>query len=244
MSKRQKNKIVLPKEHGSWAMFILPVLIGILFTEFKWIHLPFTIGWFFIFLLSTPLLNIFRSKRRKNQMMPWIYIYGSLAIIFLIPVLIAVPEIVLFGLAMIPFLIISILFIKARNERSLINDLSGILIFMIGGAASYYIGKESVTTEMFILILITALYFLASAFYIKSLIRKLKEPKYKWMSHIYHGVLLTVPFIIQWPALIFAYLPATIKDWVTPRKRYRPMYLGITEITNSVIFLVVLLIIN
>ncbi|MGM8215389.1 YwiC-like family protein [Bacillaceae bacterium W0354] len=244
MAKKKKSKIVLPKEHGSWAMYLLPVLLGILFTEPNWLHLFFAIGWFFLYLTSTPLLNIFRNKRKADKMMPWVLGYGITAVIFLIPIVIFMPEVTLFGFAMIPFLLISVYFIKKRNERSLINDLSGILIFTIGGAASYYIGKEAVTTEMFLLLIVTTAYFLGSAFYIKSLIRELKNPKFKWKSHMYHIFLLILPFIIRWEMLIFAFLPSVIKDWVTPRTGViKPMHSGIIEIINAIIFLTLVLIV-
>lgn len=240
---RKNTKIVLPKEHGSWAMFIMPVLIGILFTEAKWLHLFYTFGWFFLFLASTPILNMFRNKRKIDQMMPWAIGYSLIGIIFLIPVIIYIPELILFGLSLLPFLGISIFFINKRKERALLNDLSGILIFTIGGAASYYIGKDAVTTEMFLLILITTAYFLGSAFYIKSLIRELKNPKFKVKSHIYHVILLIIPFIIRWETLIFAYLPSSIKDFVTPRTGVvKPMHSGIIEICNSIIFLILVVV--
>ncbi len=243
MARKKSKKLVLPKEHGSWAMYLLPVLAGTFLSEPRWEHLLFAIGWFFVYLASTPLLNIIRNKRKKKQMMPWLIGYGTVAILFLLPLAFQISELLWFALAVLPFLLITVYFINQRNERALLNDLSGILILTIGGSASYYIGVQAFTPMLFALILILTAYFLGSAFYVKSLIRELKNPAFKMKSHLYHLLLLVVPFLVNWVSLIIAYLPSILRDLFTPRNgKVKPKHSGIIEIVNSAIFFVFLLI--
>jgi hypothetical protein len=237
------SKIVLPKEHGSWAMFLLPVLLGTFLSGPEWRHLVFIFGWFFLYLASTPLLNIIRNKRKKKTMLPWLWRYSLISMVFLVPLLIQMPMLMLFGAGFLPFLLINVYFIKKRRERALLNDLSGILIFTLGGSASYYVGTEQFTSELFALIILTTAYFLGSAFYVKSLIRELKNPKFRGISNCYHGLLLLVPFLLNWFMMIFAYLPSILKDWITPRNgKIKPMHSGIIEIINAAVFFVLVLI--
>lgn len=47
--------IVLPREHGTWAMLIIPVLLGTFLTQFTWLHLFFYPGLvFLIFIFHSP----------------------------------------------------------------------------------------------------------------------------------------------------------------------------------------------
>lgn len=125
--------------------------------------------------MSTPLLNVVRNKRKKKKMLPWMLWYGIPSLLCLIPLVIIMPSLLLFGSFMLPLFAVNVYFIKTKNERSLWNDLSGIIIFAIGGMASYYIGIEQFTMDLLILLFIITAYFMGSAFYVKSLIRELKK---------------------------------------------------------------------
>lgn len=236
--------IVLPREHGTWAMLIIPVLLGTFLTQFTWLHLFFILGWFFLYLSSTPLLDMIRNRRHIPSMMPWFLGYGLLALLFFAPVIWHVPKVVLFGLPVLPLLCVNIYFILQRNERALLNDLCGIAIFALGGAITYYLGTEMFNSKIWVLYLLTILYFMGSAFYVKSLIRERNNSSFRKISHVYHVFQLIAAFLAG-GAIILAYLPGALKDWFTPRsKKIKPIHIGIIEIINSVVFFLMFLIIN
>ncbi|TRZ39998.1 hypothetical protein CEQ21_03390 [Niallia circulans] len=234
--------MVLPKEHGTWMMFFLPYLLGMFLSGANWLHLFFMVGWFFVFLTSTPLLSIIRKPRYKAEMLPWVYKYSVIALIFVLPI-IWIKPILLWGIVVISLLLgVSSHFIKIRQERSLWNNLSGILIFSLGGIAAYIIGQGSLTKDAIILLIITTLYFMSSAFYVKSLIRERKNTAFKRRSHIYHGLLLLVPFLLNIPWLVIAYVPSVCKDFLTSRKEaIKPIKIGIMEIINGLVFFIICL---
>lgn len=234
--------MVLPREHGTWMMFFLPYLLGMVLSGANWLHLFFMVGWFFVFLTSTPLLTIIRKPRYKKEMLPWVYKYSVIAIIFLLPILWLKPILLWGGAILSLLLVVSIYFIRKRQERSLWNNLSGILIFSFGGTAAYIIGQGSLTKDAIILLIITTLYFTSSAFYVKSLIRERKNTTFKRKSHIFHGLLLLVPFLINVPLLVLAYVPSVCKDFLTPRKKaIKPIIIGIIEIINGIVFFIICL---
>jgi hypothetical protein len=240
---RQKVKLILPKEHGTWMMFFLPYLLAVALFGPVLLHIPFLIGWFFLFLASTPLLNIIRNRKLKTEMMPWLVRYSIIAIIFLLPVIWLTPVLLLIGIVLIPLLIINVYFIKARNERSLWNNLSGIITFALGGVAASILGQGDVNNAISLLIFVT-FYFTGSAFYVKSLIRERKNARFKKISHTYHAFLLIIPFLLGNPMLVFAYLPGAIKDWTTSRKKQmKPMKIGMIEIVNGIVFFIISIII-
>ncbi|KHF38952.1 hypothetical protein LQ50_18110 [Halalkalibacter okhensis] len=240
---KKKARLVLPKEHGTWMMFFLPYILGVTLSGPSLLHIPLLIGWLFLFLASTPLLNLIRNNKVKAEMMPWLIKYLILAVIFLLPVIWLTPVLLLVGAFLIPLLIINIYFIRVRNERSLWNNLSGIITFTLGGVAAVLLGEGNVSNALFLLVLIT-LYFMGSAFYVKSLIRERKNHSFKRFSNIYHALLLLIPFLLGVPMLFFVFLPGVLKDWLTSRKQQmRPMQIGIIEIINGVCFFIVTIIV-
>lgn len=229
--------MVLPREHGTWMMFFLPYLLGMFLSGPKWLHIPLLIGWFFFYLSSAPLLNIVRKPRLKAEMLPWVIKYGVIAVMFVLPTAWVQPRLFWGILFIVPLLSINIYFIKKKNERSLWNDLSGILIFSLGGPAAYLIGQGSITKDALLLLLLTTLYFMGSAFYVKSLIRERTNRMFQMKSHIYHGFLLIAPWIVGLPGVMISYLPGILKDLATSRKKpIKPIVIGMVEIMNGIVF--------
>ncbi|WP_088104889.1 YwiC-like family protein [Halalkalibacter urbisdiaboli] len=231
--------VVLPREHGTWMMFFLPFLFGMLLAGPELIHLPLLIGWFFIYLFSTPFLAIIR-KPSTRQLKPLLVTYGSLAALFIVPLAWFKPLLLLIAVLFIPLLIINIYFIKKKNERSLWNNLSGIIIFSLGGVAAFIIKTDNWSADATFILLWNTFYFMGSAFYVKSLIRERKNRLFKLQSHVYHTLLFIIPWLLSTPWMSVAYVPSILKDWFTSRKKpIKPLVTGIIEIINGLIFLVI-----
>ena len=236
-------KIVLPKEHGTWVMLFLPYVLGIAVTTFKWVHLPFLIGWFFMYLSSTPWLNQLRNKRMRKRMRPWAFTYTGIGLLFAVPVMVVYAELFWLALMIIPFFIVNIFFVIRKRERHLLNDLSGIAILSLGAPAAFVIGTSALTQDAFTLWAIVVFYFSGTAFYVKSLIRERKNTSFHKKSHLYHGFMLLVPWLFGFGTFMWALVPGTLKDWFTPRKRkIRPLVIGITEMCNAVLFFILTLV--
>ncbi|MDY0322868.1 MAG: YwiC-like family protein [Candidatus Carbobacillus sp.] len=238
-------KLVLPKEHGTWMMLFLPYLLGVVLSGPTLAHIPFLIGWFFLYLSSTPWLNQIRNAKLRKQMRPWALAYTAIGLIFLLPLVGRYPPLFFLGLAIIPFFAVNLFFIVRKKERHLLNDISGIVIFCLGLPAAYVLGKSGLTVEAGQMSALVFFYFTGSAFFVKSLIRERKNRSFKITSHLYHTALLILPWLLGKGAFAWAYVPGVIKDWVTPRsKPVRPITIGIIEIINGIIFFILAVIID
>ncbi|MDT8861314.1 YwiC-like family protein [Alkalihalobacillus sp. MEB130] len=236
---RKKVRILLPKEHGTWMMFFLPYFLGTMIIGLTTFHIPFLIGWFFLFLASTPLFSIIRNQKVIGKMLPWLVSYSIIALVILIPIIWHYPILLVLGIILVPLLAINLYFIKKKNERSLLNNISGIITFGLGGVAAVILGGGSILDEAIFLLLYVTFYFTGSAFYVKSLIRERKNHRFRIISHTYHVLLLLVPVLIGQPLLAVAYFPGSVKDWITTRKKQmKPMQIGIIEIVNGIVFFV------
>jgi 4-amino-4-deoxy-L-arabinose transferase-like glycosyltransferase len=76
-------KPFIPKQHGTWAMLVIPFVLGAMAGGWSWVHIPLGLGWLFLYLASYPLLMI-SKKRNKNRRKPknWSFRNCKLSYIF------------------------------------------------------------------------------------------------------------------------------------------------------------------
>ncbi|QHE53832.1 YwiC-like family protein [Pontibacillus sp. HMF3514] len=235
-------KLLLPKQHGAWAMLLVPFILGITSSEFSWVHLPLLLGWLGLYLSTYPMLMVFKGKKRDLHL-KWTGIYMGIAIIFLVVVLLNEWRMMIFGLFMLPLFLINIYYAKKKKDRAFANDVTAIIVFCIGGAASYYLGAGTLDMKGWSVVSLSFLFFLGSTFYIKTMIREKKNAKFKWYSWIYH-VLLIIGVVLITGSFMWGipFIPSVIRAFVLYGKKLTIMQIGIIEIINSLYFLVVLII--
>lgn len=233
-------KLFMPKQHGAWAMLIIPFWLGAAASEIIWQHVPFFIGWLLLYLGTYPLLLMFKKKKipfyRK-----WALIYITPALAFLMFPLLTIPSIVSFGLAMIPFFVINAYFSAKNKDRALLNDLSAIVVFSIAGLASSYLPNGEINENAILVFASSILFFTGSTFYVKTMIREKKNSQFKWISWTYH---LLVP--VLWLAageiiVAVAAVPSLIRAVAFYGKPLSVMKVGIYEIVNAVLFFIIML---
>lgn len=233
-------KLFMPKQHGAWAMLIIPYWLGAAAGGMIWQHIPFFIGWLLLYLATYPLLLMFKKKKipfyRK-----WAIIYMVPALAFLMVPLFTTPSIVYFGFSMIPFFIVNAYFSSRNMDRALLNDLSAIIVFSIAGLASSYLPGAMITIEAILVFAASILFFTGSTFYVKTMIREKKNANFKWISWVYH---LLVP--ILWIAsgetiAAIAFLPSLFRAIAFYGRPLSVMKVGIYEIVNASLFFIVML---
>jgi hypothetical protein len=132
-------KLFLPKQHGAWAMLIIPFWLGVIEGGFMWKHIPFFIGWLLLYLATYPMLLLFKRKKLQYYT-KWTLVYMIPALILLLIPLLERPSIIYFGLLMIPFFMINAYFTSKNQDRAFMNDISAIFAFSVAGLASSYLG--------------------------------------------------------------------------------------------------------
>lgn len=232
-------KLFLPKQHGAWAMLIIPFWLGVVASEFMWQHIPFFAGWLLLYLATYPMLFLFKGKK-LGYYTKWTLIYFIPALLLLLFPLWTRPSIIWFGLAMLPFFAINAYFSSQKNDRALLNDFSAIFTFGIAGLASSYLPIGEINSEAILVFITSSLFFIGSTFYVKTMIREKKNIVYKYLSWGFH-ILIPIIFLAigNWIVAI-AYLPSLARAIYYYGKPLTMKDVGILEIVNAVFFFVVI----
>lgn len=233
-------QLFLPKQHGAWAMLIIPFWLGVASSGFLWQHIPFFFGWLFLYLATYPLLLIFK-KKKISFYTKWTIIYFVPAVLLFLFVLFARPSMIYFGLLMIPFFVINAYFSGKNQDRALLNDFSAIITFAMAGLASSYLPDGRINEAAILVFSACILFFLGSTLYVKTMIREKKNQIFKWLSWSFH-VAVPILWVLlgEWIVAI-AFLPSLLRAYAMYGKPYSAKQVGIYEIVNSTLFFMALL---
>ena len=235
-----KNKgIVIPHEHGGWAMISVPFLFGMMAGTPQWSHWLLFIAWLFFYLASYPFLQALKRSKQRGHLLKWSAIYGVIALAAVVFPLIQKPAFFYFGIPFVLLLIVNIWHVKQKSERAIINDLCAILIFALGGAAAYLYGGGGWDWTMLAVTVFNFIYFLGTAFFVKTIFRERGNPKWKTAANLYHVLIMVVPWGLGYPWMMLPFVFPLIRTFLFAGKQMRPMKAGILEIIGSVQFMVV-----
>jgi hypothetical protein len=256
-------KPLIPKEHGSWAMLTVPLLLGLIIAP-TWhsrsiVLVAAALGFFLIrFPLATLVKTRCRSNTDRTYLWQWVAIYGAITALsgawlvlmqglwWLVPLGLLGGGLVLFHLWLV----------ARRQEMSVVGELAGIFGLALGAPLAYYAASGYLDRTAAALWLINALYFGGTVFYIKLKVRQ--QPRLPAPDHVgerlikakaclaYQTVALTIVILLvtfrQAPALTpLAFVPVTVKtllgagQW-QDKKSLSLVRLGITEIFHAIAF--------
>ena len=234
-------KLLISNQHGAIVMALVPFIYGMLLANPVWAHVFLLLGWFSLYLMTYPFLNLFKGKNLELYK-KWSVIYFAAAVIFAIPALIYNWQVLYFMFAMLPFVVVNIYFTKKKDERNLWNDLAGILIFALAGMGSYYFSDRTFDEKIWWVALYPSLFFIGTTLYVKSMMRERKNPLYLRASIIFHVLCVLGCLFTQQYVLSLAFVPALIRAIYLPTKKLSVKQVGLIEFGTSAIFLIILLI--
>ncbi|WP_109079144.1 YwiC-like family protein [Aggregatibacter kilianii] len=228
-------KLLISNQHGAIVMALMPFLYGMLLNHPIWQHFFFLLAWFSLYLMTYPFLNLFKG-RNLALYIKWSWIYFFATLIFAIPVLLHNWRTVFFVAAMTPLVLVSIYYVKKKDERAFLNDLVGIIIFAIAGMGSYYFPDRTFDSNIWLVALYPSLFFIGTTLYVKSVMRERKNPLYLKLSIGFH-VLCALGFILlQQYFMALAFIPPLIRAIWLPRKKMSVKQVGLTEMAVSLLF--------
>lgn len=232
-------KLFMPKQHGAWAMVIIPFWLGAVSGGFLWEHIPFFFGWLLLYLATYPMLLLFKRKKLRFHA-KWALFYLVPAILLLMFPLFERPSVAWFGVMMLPFFTINAFFSSKNKDRALMNDFSAVFAFSIAGIASAYLHAGKITEEALLVFVVSSLFFIGSTFFVKTMIREKRSIHYKWISWCYHTLVAAAWVVFgQW-LIALAFVPSLARAIGFYGKSLTPKQIGIFEIINSVIFFVLI----
>jgi hypothetical protein len=170
-------KIVLPREHGAWAMSLVPLLVGI-GASGVWNAnlLLLTLTVFGFFLLRYPLMLAIKTRApaaRRNALR-WSAIYVALTACSGAWLLMASQEWLLIPLGALGLatLVVYLALAARRAEMSLAGEWLGIAGLALGAPAGYLVATRTLDETALALYLLNVLYFGGTVFYIRFKIRE------------------------------------------------------------------------
>jgi len=230
-------KIYFPREHGAWSMWITPFLLASFLSPWTYLKVISFIGIFCLYVSTAPLLTLFRRQRTQESPIPSLLLFISLGLLFLAYPLWRFPETMGYGLIIIPLFIANIYFARMKKERLFMNDILAIIALSSVSLYVVHIGFGFFHPVGLKIWFLSALYFIGTVFYVKSLIRERGNRLFRYTGFIYHFLMVFLPFLIGEWKISLLFLPFAIKMWLTPLNRItKPMTIGILEIVASIIF--------
>ncbi|WP_136603632.1 YwiC-like family protein [Paenibacillus dokdonensis] len=238
----KKTSIVIPREHGGWAMVSMPFIISMMAAKPVLLHLPLFLAWMFLYLSSYPLMQALKKTTKQSLWLRWGAGYAAAAVLCLIPVLLVEPWLFRFAPILILLILINVWHVRHKAERALLNDICAIMLFCTGGAAAYLLGGGTWDRELADVLLFNFLYFTGTVFFVKSVFRERKNKRWTIYAKVYHCISFVLPLFTLSPWMCIPFVYPLIKTWMYSGKPLKPMRVGIMEIFGSVQFLILSLV--
>jgi hypothetical protein len=262
-------KPVIPKEHGAWAVFFVPLLIGAqLGGGFDWFALLSTLSSLGIFLSYLPAQTVLREAFDRTQdrekliaARQWTAIYFTAGVILSLPVLVIRERWLLLpiGFASMCCFLVSF-FLTKRQPKAISSDLVSVLGVTLTGPSTYYVVSGQLDRTAFVVWLLNILFFGSCVFYVHMRIRALAAKKVQWnfrdrftcgrLNLMFHVVMIAVLMLLVFERLtpspvLLAFAPITIHAvWGTVKLADDPDFrkLGLTLLGHSAVFMMFLLV--
>lgn len=228
-------KWYIPREHGAWAMVIVPYWVGAFISGVHWSHLLFFLGILSLYFAQAPLLTFVRNSK-NTDVWPSFFVYVIIGLTFILPYLFSNGALLKIGLCIIPLFFINIYFAKTKRERLFINDFVAIVALSCLMLLAYRLTQPSLSAEIFLYLFIVIIFFTSTVFHVKSHIREKKNKRFHQYSLIYHLAIVVIAFIFQWFGAAAAFIINFVKTLLPKNMFNSPKRIGIIEIVNSTLF--------
>ena len=257
--------LMLPREHGAWAMLIVPLIVGV-GVGGKWSTslLPLALTVLCFFLLRYPLMLAIKSRApdTRQDALRWSAIYAALTTIGGTWLLLATPLLPLIAIGALGLASLAIyLSLAARHaEMSTAGEWVGIAGLALGAPIAYLVATNALNATAIALYLLNVLFFGGTVLYIKFKVReqpRLVEPTMHWLEKLwagrvtilYHAVTLLVVallaaigFMPALAAIAFALpLCKVVGGAITRPARLNIPRLGFIELGTTIAFAAVVL---
>lgn len=190
-----KLGVVLPREHGAWAMFAAPVLVGIGAAEtVNGAVVLFALTALLFFLLRYPLMLVVKSRapQARRNALRWSVIYAALTGLLGMALVLATQLWLLIPITALGLLSLAFYLWQAahRAEMSTLGEWTGIAGLALGAPGAYLVATGRLNGLALALYLLNVVYFGGTVFYVKFKVReqpRLVKPSASWGERLWAG---------------------------------------------------------
>ncbi len=265
----QISKPIITREHGSWAVLIVPMIVSLSFTgTVQWNNVFLALSTLSVFMSYVPAHIIFRGRSaadQSNEKLRASYLWGS--IYLCVGVIFIVPLLLQRYIHLISFTVLgSALFLAnyaltVKGKKNIISDLAAVAGLTLTAPSMYYISTGSIDKNAFILWLLNFLFFGSSVFYVHMKIKAtgLKKEHFSFrerlilgkLNMLYHiaavGIIVTMALVHFTPlTVVLAFTPMLIHIFygtLTLSSNVRFKRLGFLLLAHSVVFCILLVVV-
>jgi hypothetical protein len=245
-SPSRRVRLVVPPQHGAWAMLAVPYLLGTAAAGWTWPALPLLVVWLLGYLFSYSALMALRVRRRE-RFVASARLAAAIAAPFAVWLVVARPWLLLAWVAFVPMALVNVWYARRRDERAWPNGLASVTNACLMLFLAYGVGEGTDWRRAAALFVVAWLYFAGTVFYVKTMIRERDSTSFYYASLSVHVVSVLVATVIS-PSLgvLFAWflLRAAVIPRLAARTRIRPMQVGLVELANAVPLVVVALLVT
>lgn len=193
----------VPKEHGAWAMLVVPVLVGAVIAGATWRHAWLLVAWLAAFCAFSAAGLWLRSGRRARYWPP-VRFHALATAVLGGALLVTTPGLLWWGPVYAPLLAVSLAASSRRADRSWLNDILTVLAACLmtvvsaglaGGWPGSWVPPGADDPTAWLAAGLLAAFFLGTVAYVKTLIRDRGNPRVLAISVGYHAVLVVAALV-------------------------------------------------
>lgn len=231
----------MPNQHGAWGMLASPLLVGVVASSPRWVHLPLGVLWFvgyFAFFAA----GLWLKSGRRPRYLPPVRAYTVASIPPAVAVLVLRPDLAAWAPLFVPPLLVGLWLAARRRDRSLPSGLATITAACLMTPVAFDAGEGSDWSRAWTLAAVLAAYFVGTLLYVKTMIRERDSKAYYRLSVGYHlAVTAAMATVSWWLVGLFAVL--ALRAAVLPRRRLTPKQVGLLEVGANVAVVAVALLV-
>lgn len=218
-------------------MLLVPYVAGVAVARPAWWHLPLLVVWVAGYLLSYH-AQIAVKTRRPERVRGQLALYGAITIPLGALLLVAFPALLWFAPVYGALLAVNLWYSWRRQERALLNDLASVAMCVLIAPMAAVVAQEPASVA-YPATFAVLLYFVGTIPYVKTMIRERGDRGYYVGSVTYHVFALVAAGVVSLALVpLFAWL--LLRAVVLPRIGMVPKRLGMIEILNCVLLVLVL----
>lgn len=195
-------KHLIPREHGAWAMWLLPFIIGAVaaanWTSATWLLL---LACLLIFAARTAFGSAIRMRRRNRTIFIKCALTGVaeslLALMCVWPLVTGNRTLLLLGAAALVLFMVDLLWIKDRSERTVSAEILGVAGFTLTAPAAYIVSGGESNSSALILWLVSFGFFAGSIVHVKLRLARLSgKPNHRAQLYERWAVVYVIAIVV------------------------------------------------